>query len=387
MNRLSAAGILLGASIVTSACAALAGAAPVQTSFVDRTAVLGPNVTVGKGSYVGPFADLLTAGGTTIAIGDESNAQDSVLIDARKKSVTVGNKAILAHGASVRNGASIGVKGTCPGGAARCGSFISFNALVDGATIEKDAMVSALARVGPGVRIPSGRKVIPGKNVTSQAQVEGATAEVTEADREFMNGVLHVNAAFAQEYPKLLASDPRAGTGINYDAGGSDFNKKRDLPTLKGKKVKDPSFRNRIIGDVKLEQTVAELTRVMGAKVSLRADEGEPFEIGKIARMGSRTTFHALEDTHVRAGEEGRYGFRSIVHGGPSEFKDAEENMTITGKDVRIGAWAVFFRSRIGDGSTVGMKSVVQQSDLPAGTVVPPKTIMVENKVAGTVEW
>jgi carbonic anhydrase/acetyltransferase-like protein (isoleucine patch superfamily) len=389
MNRsrvLAALG--LSAVVGATAFAALAGAAtPVQTSFVDRTANLGAGVTIGKGSYVGPFADLMTSSGTTITIGEESNAQDSTLIDARKKSVKIGNKAILAHGASVRNGASVGVQGTCPEGAARCGSFISFNALVDGAIIEKDAMVSALARVGPGVRIPSGRKVIPGKNVTAQSQVEGATGEVTEADREFMNGVLHVNAAFAREYPKLLASDPRAGTGINYDAGGSDFNKKRDLPTLKGKKVQVPGFRNRIIGDVRLEQTVAELGKVMGGKVSLRADEGEPFEIGHIARMGSRTTFHALEDTHVHAGEEGRYGFRSIVHGGPSEFEGAEENMTITGKNVRIGAWAVFFRSRIGDNSTVGMKSVVQQSDLPAGTVVPPKTIMVEGKVAGTVDW
>jgi carbonic anhydrase/acetyltransferase-like protein (isoleucine patch superfamily) len=202
-----------------------------------------------------------------------------------------------------------------------------------------------------------------------------------------MEGVLHVNTSFAREYPKLLASDPSAGTGINYDAGGSDFNKTRDLPTLKGTKVKDPKFRNRIIGDVHLEQSVAELKKVMGGKISLRGDEGEPFEVGAIARMGSRTTFHALEHSHLHMGEEGRYGFRSIVHGGPTEFEGAEENMTITGKNVRIGAWAVFFRSRIGDGSVVGMKSVVQQSDLPAGTVVPPKVIMVEGKVAGKVEW
>jgi carbonic anhydrase/acetyltransferase-like protein (isoleucine patch superfamily) len=358
------------------------------TSFADATARIGSNVTIGHGSYIGPFARLKTSKETSISIGNESNSQDSTTIDARKKSVVIGNKAILAHGASALNGASIGVEGSCPGtpAPASCGSFVSFNAVVDGGTLQKDAMVGALARVGPGVVIPSGRKVIPGKNVTSQAEVATETAQVVEADREFMNGVLHVNAAFAAEYPKLLADDPKAGTGINYDPGKSDFNPTRDLPTLHGKKVQDPGFRNRIIGDVHLEQSVEELDEVMEDKISLRADEGEPFHIGTIKKMEERTTFHALEHTHIETGNRGRFGERSIVHGGPNTL-GGSKNLTLTGNNVRIGDGALFFNSHIGDNSRLGDRSVVQASDLKAGTIVPPRTIIVAGSVLGTVEW
>jgi carbonic anhydrase/acetyltransferase-like protein (isoleucine patch superfamily) len=357
-------------------------------SFADATARIGKNVTIGHGSYVGPFARLKTSKQTSITMGDESNAQDSTTIDARKKSVVIGNKAILAHGASALNGASVGVEGSCPGTPApeSCGSFVSFNAVVDGGTLQKDAMVGALARVGPGVVIPSGRKVIPGKNVTSQAEVATETAEVVEADREFMNGVLHVNAAFAVQYPKLLADDPKAGMGINYNPGNSDFNPNRDLPTAHGKKVQDPGFRNRIIGDVHLEQSVKELDEVMEDKISLRADEGEPFHIGTIKKMEERTTFHALEHTHIVTGNRGRFGERSIVHGGPNAL-GGTKNLTLTGNNVRIGDGALFFNSHIGDNSRLGDRSVVQASDLPAGTVVPARTIIVAGSVLGTVEW
>lgn len=356
------------------------------TSFADATARFGKNVKIGNGSYVGPFADLKTSDTTSIRIGNGSNAQDSTLIDARLKSVLIGDMAILAHGSSARNGASIGVEGTCPPAPAKCASFVSFNAVVDGGTLQKDAMVGALARVGPGVVIPSGKKVLPGRNVTSQEEVGKKTADVTELDREFMEGVLEVNAAFASEYPALLADDEKAGTGINFDPGNSDFNPDRDLPTLDGEKVQAPKFRNRIIGDVQLEQSIDELDDVMDDKISLRADEGEPFHIGTIKKMESRTTFHALEDSHIETGNRGRYGFRSIVHGGPNDL-GGEENLTKTGNNVRIGDGALFFNSHMGRNSRMGDRSIVQASELPAGTQVPPRAIMVGGVQVGTVEW
>ncbi len=60
-------------------------------------------------------------------------------------------------------------------------------------------MVSAMSRVGPGVTIPSGRKTIPGKNLTTQAEVATERAPVTGADRAFMAGVIHVNVNFAEQ--------------------------------------------------------------------------------------------------------------------------------------------------------------------------------------------
>ena len=285
---------------------------------------------------------------------------------------------ILAHGASVAGHAELGEAGTCPDGAAHCPSFVSFNAVVDGGNVEKDAMVSAMSRVGPGVTIPSGRKTIPGRNVTSEAEVMAETSEVTEADRVFMEGVIHVNVNFAEQYSILAAEDPSNVRGINLDPGNTDFNPVRDLPTLDGQPTRNPGFRNRIIGDVRLDDDLRDLRHDMGRRISLRADEGEPFEVGSIDRMGNGTVFHALEHSHLHLGDDGRYGANSIVHGGFNPF----DNTTITGEDFRLGEGAVFFRSRAGDDVRVGARSVVQDSDLPDGTRIPADVIVV-NSVTG----
>ena len=408
--------IMIAAQLIRSPFLLPVTAAGSGSTFVDPTVSLGfqPNVHLGLSVYIGPFASLQSGALSTgifgadarnITIGSESNVQDNVTIDASAGAVEIGEQAIVAHGATVRgvtlsrglnfnlihervSDARVGVGGVCPGGAARCPSFVSFNALVEGATIQKDAMVSALARVGPFVTIPSGFKVLPGKNVTSSAQVDlsrGKVAPVTEADREFMNGVIEVNLCFAEKYAELAADDPTNVLGINFDPGRCAFNPNRDLPKLGSTHTptRETTFRNRIIGDVRLENTLAELNAVMGSRISLRADEGEAFEVGTIASMGDGVIFHALEHTHLHLGNGGNYGVCSIVHGGPTDFNDT----TITGDNFSLGAQSVFFRSRIGDNSRVGFKSLVQQSDLPANTTIGDYTIIISNVEMGVVEW
>ena len=405
-----------------AAPASAAGEAPEAKkegpSFVDPTATVRERdqVQLGELVYVAPFAKLLPGGGNSIEIGDESNVQDSVLVDARRGSVTLGEQTILAHGAAVKGEAAVGEGGSCPDGEDSCPSFVGFNALVDGGTVEKDAMISALARVGRGVTIPSGRKVLPGKSVDSQQEVEQETAPVTEADREFMRGVIEVNLAFARQYPKLAQVDPRNVHGANFDPGRSEFNERRDLPSVDGRVVRDPDYRNRIIGDVRLHEheehtsggrghykhpghevetplhedarwahknRLRAALRNAGDDVSLRADEGEPFEVGTVREIEDNATFHALEGTHLHLGDRGRYGERSLVHGGPTPYEDT----TLSGDGLRLADGAILFRSRVGDDVRIGERSVVQQSDLRDGTHVPARTVMVENKVVGTVEW
>lgn len=375
----------IGGLVLALVMAVWSSTAPAQ-SFVDPTAriINGQLVTLGDLVYVAPFA-ILKAGGHRIDIGNESDVQDNVTLDSGKGAIRLGEQVILAHGASVNGPASLGEEGSCPGDppAPVCPSFVGFNAMIDGAIIEKDAMVLHLARVAPGVTIPSGRKVLPGKNVASDAEVAAKTAALTEADRAFMDGVIEVNTAFAEQYAVLAAEDPSNVRGINFDPGHTAFNPRRDLPALNGVPTRDPGFRNRIIGDVRTADGRAELDAVMGEKIALRADEGEPFAVGSIDAMGSRTIFHALEHTHLQLGNHGRYGERSLVHGGPTPFDDA----TITGDNVQLGERAVFFRSRIGDNGRVGARSLVQQSDLPAGTVIPDRTVVINNEVFGHVEW
>jgi carbonic anhydrase/acetyltransferase-like protein (isoleucine patch superfamily) len=367
-------------AVVAGAGSATANGVP--SSFVDPTATVygAADIHLGDEVFVGPFARLLAAGATrSIHVGDESNIQDSVVVDATRGSIHLGEMAILAHGATAKAGAEIGEHGTCPGGAAHCPSFVGFNSEVDGARIDKDAMVLHLARVGPGVHIPSGRKVVSGRNVTRQLDVMAKTEPVTEADRLFMGGVVEVNVAFAHGYAQLEAENPSNVRGINVDPGGTAFNPVRNLPTLGGVPTRDPASRSRIIGDVRLADR---LSASRAALSSLRADEGESFTVGTIDFMGSNSTFHALEHTDVALGPNGFYGTRSLVHGGP-----ALGGTTRSGAGLRLGSQAVLFQSQVGSGVTIGDRSLVQASTLASGAVVPARTVVVGGAVAGAVEW
>lgn len=362
-------------------------------SFTDPTATLAnkENIKFGQLVYVGPFATLKAGSDKdhAIEIGNETNIQDRVTLDTARGSINLGEMVILAHGATVKGSASIGEKGSCPKGGV-CPSFVSFNAEVDGAIIEKDAMVSALARVGSGVTIPSGRSVLPGKNVTAQAEVESKTTLVTEADREFMHGVIEVNVEFAKAYTKMAAENVNHVRGINYDPGHTEFNERRDLPTFAGEQVCDPEFRNRIIGDVRISNSKGTAGSVMGKRVSLRADEGESFNIGKIRRMGDEVVFHALEHSYIMIGDNVTYGNRVVVHGGgrkPVDGGGGSTRPTAIQDNVTLKDGSVVFKSLVGQGSTVGMKSAVVGSELPAKTIVPDRTIYLNNAVFGKVEW
>jgi carbonic anhydrase/acetyltransferase-like protein (isoleucine patch superfamily) len=381
------------AACLAGAPGAAGGAEPCEAgapgpTFVDPTALVERSkVDLGECVYVAPFAEVKDE----VRVGDRSNVQDSVQVLG---STRLGDEVILAHGASAIGATRIGETGTCPDpdGAGpdaapeHCPSFVGFNSLTDGAKVEKDAMVTHLARVGPGVRIPSGRKVLPGMDVTGQRQVATKTAPVTEADRAFMEGVIHVNTAFAREYTRLEQEHPSNVRGANFDPGNTEFNPDRDLPTLGGVPARDPGFNDgeaRIVGDVVIDNPASELEQLLGYGVSLRADEGEPFEVGRIVEMKNRTTFHALEHTHLDLGAGGRYGDRSLVHGGPEPH-----DPTVTGTRFTLGDSAVFFRSRAGDRVNIGSRSFVQSSSLPAGARVPPRTTVIGDVVdVGGVEW
>lgn len=391
-RRVAAVGLVAGCFSLGSFVALAASDS--ETSFVDGSAIITKpeNVTIKPRAYVGPFAKLIAH--KRIIVGNTANVQDNVTVDATDQEVEIGDMVILAHGATVKSGTKFGTEGHCPAPAAdshgghatgsdMCPSFLGFNAEVEGAIIEKDTMVMHLARVGPGVRIPSGRKVPSGFNITSQDQVMVRTLPLVAGDHDFMAGVIHVNSAFADTYAKLHAEDATHSKGINHDPGNADFNPFRELPTLNGVRTRDPNFRNRIIGDVRMADTKETLDKVMGNHDAIRADEGDPFEVGTIAKMGDAVTFHALEHTHVRTGNGVTYGSHVVVHGGPTPWNDVTE----IGDGTVLGEGAVFFRSRIGKNSYVGPRALLQQSDQPAGTVIPDLWIVVENKLINRVEW
>ncbi len=347
---------------------------PVPESFVDPTASLDAGVTYGRLVYIAPFAQLQGQ----VSIGDGSNVQDNVLVTGP---TSIGDEAILAHGCSV-----IASRIGAPGGKA---CFVGFNALVDGATVEPDAMVGILSRVGPGVTLHSGFRVLPGKNVATQDEADdpalGKVVPVTDADRAFMAGVLHVNDDLALGYAQLQAQDPDAVKGIGADPASVE-DPDIHTPTLAGVPTLDPTFRNRIVGEVFLEDTLAQLSLAMGNRDSIRADEGGPFQHGPITQLGDEVTYHALEDSEITVGSGIRVGLHAVIHGG----EDIDNNPpagTHIQNNVTIGPRAVVFRSDVADDCIIGEGALIDASQLTAGTVVPDKTILIKNQNLGTVEW
>jgi carbonic anhydrase/acetyltransferase-like protein (isoleucine patch superfamily) len=391
-------------------------------SFLDPTVrVVAPaRVTLGRQVYVAPFARLRPGPdqGARIVVDDESDLQDGVRVAASVRrsagelrslaavglppgsGVRTGKRVILAHGSSVRGPARLGV--LAPGETPPnpdSGIFLSFGAQVDGAVLERDTGLSALSRVGPGVRLRSGMMVLPGKNVRTQAQADdpalGKVRPVTEADRLFNEAVVHVNVGLAREYTRLFREDPTAVRGLNLDPGGNDFNRTRDAPSVAsdlctGPPVRRPGFRNRVIGEVCFADTMRELRATMGRRDSIRADEGGPFGVGEIAEMGDGVIFHALEHSDLRVGDRVRYGDRVVVHGGGRPAVDPTTGAaapTVIGNDVRLGNDAVVFRSLVRNRVRIGARSAVVGSELAVGQRVPPRTVYANDEVFGPVEW
>jgi len=392
-----------------------ANAKPETASFVDPTASLTGSefLTLGSKVYIAPFAKIIATKENALTIGEESNVQDNTVIDASKGRVTLGERAIIAHGGqliSTQAGqeATMGVQTkkpdyTNPGieaiqsyldkhpGHSEWGklpTFIGFNSIVDGAAIWDGAMVTHLAKVNPGIVLKSGMKVLPGKEIKTQAEADdpklGKVGYVTYDDMAFMLGVVHVNVNLARGYTELHHAKPENIHGINWDPGTVQHNLEQHLPTVGGKPTQQPETgaqKFRIIGDVRIKD-------IAGVKdeVSLRADEGPTFEIGAANQFQGRNTLHALEGSNIQMEDNVIVDANAIVHGGSDSILE-QGILTRIGAGSRIGAGAVVFKSKLGKNVQVGARALVMGSNIPDGTVIPYNSIWVGGKQTGTVEW
>ncbi|MBE8991970.1 acetyltransferase [Nostoc sp. LEGE 12450] len=377
-----------------------------SASFVDPTATITnpTNITFGEKVYVAPFAQL-DATNAPISIAADSNVQDQVKIKASGTGVEIGERVIMAHMAIVKGAAKIGTQGstgpftdtvtntqfsnTVPE------TFLAFNCEIDGATIQRNTVVNFLARVGPGVTLPAGKVVLPGKNVTTYQQATngslGKVANLTEADVALMEGIIEVNEAFAKGYTDLARADSTNVEGINY-APLTLFNS-GSLPQIGGSPTRDPNYRNRIIGNLTFQDSLETLKNKLAERISLRADEGEPFNVGSIAGMANDVVFHALETTSLTLGNGIGYGPRALVHGGRQVVNGvANGPETSIGERVGLGANSVIFRASIGKKSAIGERSAVFNSTLDDNTCVRPRVIVADKRRGNNgmilpVEW
>jgi carbonic anhydrase/acetyltransferase-like protein (isoleucine patch superfamily) len=389
--------------------------APIETAtFIDPAARLtsARHIRLGRLVYVAPFARL-DASGAPIKVGAESNIEDQARVIARGASdgarrtrlaavglrpsggIAMAPRTVLGHDASVIGPARIGFGGTDIEANADGVPEVILNqgAQVDGAILEKNTAVSALARVGPGVVLRSGKMVMPGKNVTTQEQADdpalGKVIELTAADVAGTELSVDANTGFAREYSRLYREHRPAVRGIGPDPGGTEYSGARSTPvtgaesgTCDGRTTVLPGFRARIIGSVCLADPVSVLQRVIGEGVSLRADEGSdvPYIVGHVRAIEDDVVFHDVPDSGITVGDDTTIGRGATVHSGPGRDAIVRDGATIESE-------AVVFGSDIGKGARVGSGSLVGFTDVADGTTVPPKVIVFGGHQFGEVEW
>lgn len=201
-----------------------------------------------------------------------------------------------------------------------------------------------------------------------------------------MNDVIHVNETLAAGYSAQAIESPGSVRGVGPNPSAPPFNPISYTPTLAGAPTTAPRFRNRIIGDVRTANSLAQLHKVMGRADSIRADEASPFLIGSLDHMADRVTVHGLEHSSLVLGRRDAFGFHSVIHGGSDSGQNPDDT-TVVGDRVVVKAWAVVFRSTIGAGSTIGNHAYIDGTTIAPGTVVPPRSIIINNQYLGKVQW
>ena len=384
-----------------------------KASFIDPTVSIknGNSVVLGFQDFVGPYATLDGTAGA-IKIGNGSDVLDNASIIANgsrrhgSPEILIGGSVVIGFGATVKGPSTIGSydETTKP-------VSIGANALIDGATIEPGAIVSALARVGPGVTVPGGYMVLPGVNVTTNAEASnpklGMVVPVTAAELATIVKTLSENESLAAGYTALYQGNSATGASTGASPTVSGVNN-GDLATILGANQQpgpasasfEPAksapeflsphqglvasvlstFPARITGGVHISMRAWQAAFHLGRANAIRADQGQPIVIGSIAHTGTHVTINSPLGGQLTIGRNFTADTGAVILSGPNV------NAKI-GDDVTIGAGAVVTQSSIGSNSSVGQDAYLMNSTFPANTVIPPKAIYINNKFEGYVQW
>lgn len=324
----------------------------VGTSYVAPLTEVFGDVLIGEKSFVASNTILRAAPEQKVEIGSETNAQDNVLVRALENGSTIGDRTSLAHHAIIRD-SKVGDF-----------AFVGFNAEIVNSTLENGAFVLHGATV-QNVTIPENKLVGAGEEITTQAQ-----ADAEPATEEFRQGVLDVNAEFAEGYIGLYENDGYEAvvgtTGPNPETG---FNQRAE-PQIAQPAVLQEFVR--IVGDVQMGPNAA-----VGQRTAIRADEGSPIIMGANADLDDRVTFHALEETDIQVGDDLTAADDVVFHG-----------PLVVGNGVTAEDRSVVFRAIIEDEVQIGEEAVIAgpaieegqelSFTIPAGTVIPEGAVITD---------
>ena len=397
-------------------------------TFVDPTVKLtrAGHVLSGYKNYIGPFA-LLDANTGFIKIGSGSNIQANATITSNPTgrrnpttTVLIGSNVSIGIGATVEGPSTIGAFANTSKP-----TVIGPNAVINSATIQPGAIVSALAKVGPGVTVPSGFRVLPGANVTTNAEASdpslGKVVPVTAGELTQGSQMVTVYQALAQGYATLyqgnsatgnfaasgvVPEDPPPGVfqgnlstilGASAEPGSASasFEPSSGSPTFLAPQGQQQqgllfNFPARVTGAVNFFQKAEDVVHALGTHDAILADQGQPFNIGPIAKIGDRVTI-----TSPLGSASGALGAGStapiaigngFTAGNNAVILGAQGVQTVIEENVTVGPGAVVQGTSIGANSTIGAGAFVENSNLPANSNVPAGAIIINNKQVGTVE-
>lgn len=173
-----------------------------QTAFVDRSAAIIGDVTIGDGVFVAPNATIRAdEPGSKIIIGAECNIQDNVVLHAVSGSeLNIGRGTTLAHGCIVHGPCAIGE-----------GCFIGFGSVVFQSTLMDRCVVMHRALVHR-VTVPQARLIASGAIIEGRLE-RRHHSNIPEDIRRFVESVREVNIALAITYRGTDRHAPLDGAG------------------------------------------------------------------------------------------------------------------------------------------------------------------------------
>ncbi|MDA0265832.1 MAG: ribulose bisphosphate carboxylase small subunit [Cyanobacteria bacterium] len=133
---------------------------------------------------------------------------------------------------------------------------------------------------------------------------------------------------------------------------------------------------SQMIGDVRIGANV-----LVAPGVSMRADEGTPFRVGKDTNVQDGVVLHGLEHGRVLGDDQQPYSIwvgervclthKALIHG-----------PAYVGDDCFIGFRSTIFNARLGKGVVVMMHALVQDVEIPPGKFVPSGAVVTHQKQA-----
>ena len=282
---------------------------------------------MGTPGFIAPYSTLNAHGGV-IKIGGGSVILDNASIVANPLHPRtapapvgrIGDQVTIGYGAQVLGPSTIGAYG-----AAAKPTGIGPGAVIDQAIIAPGAYVSALARVGPGVTVPSGFLVLPGKNVTNDEDLTNPAMVVTTTGtpeaRQIvseLNQLRSTNLTLAAGYVQLYQGQSATGASPGVEAnvttvfngnlaavegaGQQPGSATAATPFLPPGRGRGPTFRShrhdqvqgllygfraRATGQVAFKTQAGQVAHRLGRSNSIRADQGQPVVAQQTINIGS----------------------------------------------------------------------------------------------------